>query len=112
MNKEKEIEEMKQVLVDYAKAHDLCFSFEAYRRNAETLYNARYRNCANVGIDEFVEKYAAQARKETAREILQDFFDWLDFDDYDDNSFIPIMKKDFVRRLKEFYEKYGVEVEE
>ena len=43
MNKEKEIEEMKQVLVDYAKAHDLCFSFEAYRRNAETLYNAGYR---------------------------------------------------------------------
>lgn len=41
--KQKRIEEMKQILIDYAIKHDLCFSFETMRKHAEVLYNANYR---------------------------------------------------------------------
>lgn len=64
MDKEKEIKEMKQVLVDYAMAHDLCFLFDAYRKNAETLYNAGYRKAEDVkreAIKEFAERLEAKA---------------------------------------------------
>ena len=53
-----------------------------------------------------------QARKETAREIIEYFDLWLveDFEEMNDNDFIHIMKKDFVRRRKELAKQHGVEV--
>lgn len=39
---EKEVEGIKNTLVDYAVKHSLCFSFETYRKNAEVLANAGY----------------------------------------------------------------------
>ena len=59
-----------------------------------------------------LEEGKAQARKETAKEILQNFFDWLDFDELNDTDFIHIMRKDFERRLSDFAKQYGVEVEQ
>ena len=59
-------------------------------------------------------RWTAQARKETAKKIFEYFDLWLgqDFEELNDTDFIHIMKKDFVRRMKELAKQFGVEVEE
>ncbi len=52
---QKEIEEMKQTLVDYAMEHSLCFSFDAFRTHAKTLYDAGYGNIKQA-VKEFADK--------------------------------------------------------
>lgn len=78
MNKEKEIEEMAHCIgtTNFLCAEDCdnCIQIRKkcnFIKYAKALYNAGYRNCANVGIDEFVEKYAVQARKATVKEIAE-----------------------------------------
>lgn len=64
MSKVKEIEEMAHCLGvtnflcsedcdDCIQTRDKC----KLVKYAEVIYNAGYRNCANVGIDEFIEKH-------------------------------------------------------
>ncbi len=67
---QKEIEEMKQVLVNYAMSHDLCFSFYAYHIYAKALYNAGYRKADEVRKESF-----EAGRKSAAKELLQELFD-------------------------------------
>lgn len=73
MDKEKEIEGMKNTLVNYAMKHDLCFSFEAYRINAKALVEAGYGN-----VKQAVKDFAENAVKPIICEIVT-----LMFNDYE-----------------------------
>lgn len=53
MKEQNQIEEMKQILINYAIKHDLCFSFETMRKHAEVLFNA---NCRIIHDDEIIVK--------------------------------------------------------
>lgn len=56
--KEKEmIEEMKQILIDWAISKDLCFSFEVMQKHAEVLYNAGYRKIPEGAVVLSKEEY-------------------------------------------------------
>ena len=47
----KQIEEMKQVLVEYCVRKNLCFSFETLRKYSEVLYNAGYRKQSDNTVE-------------------------------------------------------------
>ena len=112
--------------VYYDDTNDVCCSFN--KKQAIALYEAGYRKIPEGAVlltgEEFenfgkdckncpyaLDWYKETLRKETAREILQYFFDWLDFDELSPTGFIHIMRQDFERRLNDFSKKYGVEVE-
>lgn len=108
MTKQEQIEEMANYYCEYCKrqtGEKFCEHIDDKSCNiffeAELFYNAGYRK-------------AEEVRKETAKEILQKFHDWIgaDFEENEDCDFIPILKKDFFRRVDEISKEYGVEVEE
>ena len=49
--KENTVEEMKQILIDYAIKNDLCFSFEVMKQHADVLYKA---GCRLISKDDIV----------------------------------------------------------
>lgn len=85
--KENIVEEMKQILIDYAIKHDLCFSFEVMRQHAEVLYKAGYRKMCNN-------------EKQVAKTIYNKLIE------LSDN---PCNSREEI--YKEVFEPYGVEVD-
>ena len=123
MNYKKRIAELEQEIEnliersEYAE-RELAFVLNkngaGYRKNPEGAVVLTTEERKNL-YDFFYKVLKAQttrARKETAKEILQEFFDWLDFEDLPTTAFIHIMRQDFERRLNDFSKKYGVEVDE
>lgn len=102
MTDQKQIEEIAKLICRMPKKCDDCWQYECQAKYfAKILYNAGYRKADDV-------------RKETAKEVLGEFYLWIgqDFDDIPDGGFIHIMKEDFKRRMNAFYKRYGMEVEE
>lgn len=86
------------------------------RELEDKIENGDLISTSDIGDNEieFFVKHNADVRKETAKEILGEFYLWIgqDFDDIPEGGFIHIMKEDFKRRMNAFYKRYGVEVEE
>lgn len=110
MNREEQIEEIKQVLIKTCKRCRLFEEDYMQSKYAEALYNAGYRK-------------AEEVRKETAKEIFQKVVNICikeeDFQDGTVNTqleplYFGIMNGcAFIRgEVKELAEQYGVEVEE
>ena len=97
---------------NYEYTHELYRQYEKQVDELKTKCQKAYTEGYEQGkFDSAQEKQ--QAVKDTAKEILSEFYLWIgqDFDDIPTGGFIHIMKEDFKRRMNEFYKRYGVEVE-
>lgn len=116
MDKEKEIEDMKNTLVNYAMKHDLCFSFEAYRTYAKTLVEAGYGHIStalseylhsNVKAAAMIDSIVIIKQREAVKEFAEKLLRWLIEGDGDEEDGFTrgynCAVRAFRERIKEFY---------
>lgn len=53
-----------------------------------------------------------QARKETAEKIFEILYQWLDLENTEKLGFVTIQKFDFLRKFREIYKQFDVEIKE
>ena len=53
-----------------------------------------------------------QARKETTEKIFEILYQWLDLEEIEKDGFVTIQKFDFLRKFREIYKQFDVEIKE
>lgn len=53
-----------------------------------------------------------QSSKETAEKIFEVLYQWLDLENIEKYGFVTIQKFDFLRKFREIYKQFGVEIKE
>ena len=67
----------------------------------------------NIRMDvEFLESELGKARKETAEKIFDMLYQWLDLEELGKHGYTTIRKIEFLRKFREIYKQFGVEIKE
>lgn len=66
--------------------------------------------CEDIYNEVFV-PLLGKARKETATKIFDILYQWLDLEQIEKYGFVTIQKFDFLRKFREIFKQFGIEVE-
>ena len=61
---------------------------------------------------EIAKEYFEKIRKETTDKIFEVLYQWLDLENIEKYGFVTIQKFDFLRKFREIYKQFGLEIKE
>lgn len=97
--------------------NDCCYYQSKLPKDSVVLSREEYERITKELVTEqrateIAKEYFEKIRKETADKIFEVLYQWLDLENIEKYGFVTIQKFDFLRKFREIYKQFGLEIKE